>query len=825
MRFGSLRFLPLFVALLVVTACQSEEEKLAEHLSRADTYLEEEQYPEAIIEYKSALQIDPNSGAAHWGLAQSHVKNDEAREGFWELRETVRLDEGNVAAKLQFGQLSIIAGEPEEARKQGEEVLAIEPENIRAFIVVGQAEEALKKRKAAREAYEQAVELGPGSDDYPDALRFLAVFHNRGTNRDAAEPLFRKLTEVQPSFPNYVALAGFVLQGGDPDGEAEQLYRKAVEVAELDEMASAYGVLAGHFYRMDRFDDAVAVLEQGIEELDDPLDLIYLLARFYNARGENEKADALVEEATLKKPDEVRPFMILSTYRGRRDDLPGALAAIEKALALEPEHEGAILRKAELLVDMGFRNENDEGIAEGQALVDAILEANPAHPSALVVGAKIHLAQANPQEAVVKLHVALDARPDWPQAHFLLGSALGLQGDRIAARTELARALELDAGLIEARKVLAQIHHRLGEHEFAVEEGRRFLTERPNDNSTRIVVAQSLVNLGRRTEALRELEKVDVADRDPKVLFALGQINMVMGRFDVARENIEAAEKLIPTNPDVLRSLMALDSRENRFDESIARIDAAAEAAPDDGRIQQLKGIVALSRGRGDEAEESFKKAIELSPSDLSGYERLASFYGRTGRSQQAIDTYEKAVEVRPQRAQLYYMLGVLYEFTGQMETAIESYEEAVRRGPELGEAKNNLAYIYADAEQNLDRALDLAQEARALLPDNANAADTMGWVLYKRGIPSAAISFLKEAESGIEKGAANLGVVRHHLALAYEANDEPQEALATVERALSDLDSGIADAREKNRQIDPEPSWATDLRAMRERLKKGLQS
>ena len=116
MRFGSLRFLPLFVALLAVTACQSEEEKLAEHLSRADTYLEEEQYPEAIIEYKSALQIDPNSGAAHWGLAQSHVKNDEAREGFWELRETVRLDEGNVAAKLQFGQLSIIAGEPEEAR-------------------------------------------------------------------------------------------------------------------------------------------------------------------------------------------------------------------------------------------------------------------------------------------------------------------------------------------------------------------------------------------------------------------------------------------------------------------------------------------------------------------------------------------------------------------------------------------------------------------------------------------------------------------------------------------------------------------------------------
>jgi len=354
-----------------------------------------------------------------------------------------------------------------------------------------------------------------------------------------------------------------------------------------------------------------------------------------------------------------------------------------------------------------------------------------------------------------------------------------------------------------------------------VEEGRRYLAEYPGDSATRVVVAQSLLDLGRRTESLRELEKVPSGSRNPKVLYALGTLNMVLGRFEAARANLLTAHEAAPTNADLLKALLNLDAREGRMDDSVERIASALESAPDNGKLWQLNGVVALSRGHGEEAEQSFKKAIELNPGDLSGYERLASFYGRTGRSQQAIEIYEKAVAVKPERANLHYMLGVLYEFTGQGDKAITSYEEAIRRGPGLGEAKNNLAYIYADSGKNLDRALDLAQEAKALLPDNPNTADTMGWVLYKRGIPSAAISFLKEAESGIPPADANRGVVRHHLALAYEANEEPDKALATIDHALQELEVLKKAALSRNREVGPEPAWATDMRSMKERLKK----
>ena len=71
-------------------------------------------------------------------------------------------------------------------------------------------------------------------------------------------------------------------------------------------------------------------------------------------------------------------------------------------------------------------------------------------------------------------------RPDWAEAHFLLGTALRLTGQRSAARTELARALEIDASLHQARQVLAEVHADLGEHEYAVEEGRRYLQQKPD---------------------------------------------------------------------------------------------------------------------------------------------------------------------------------------------------------------------------------------------------------------------------------------------------------------------------------------------------------
>ena len=104
-----LRFAVLLMG-LVVLACQSKQARMEQHQKQGDAYLAEKKTPEAIIEYKNVLQIDPNQAAAHYGLAKAYLASNKLRDGYWELRETTRLDPKNLDARLQYGQLARLAG-------------------------------------------------------------------------------------------------------------------------------------------------------------------------------------------------------------------------------------------------------------------------------------------------------------------------------------------------------------------------------------------------------------------------------------------------------------------------------------------------------------------------------------------------------------------------------------------------------------------------------------------------------------------------------------------------------------------------------------------
>jgi tetratricopeptide (TPR) repeat protein len=139
-----------------------------------------------------------------------------------------------------------------------------------------------------------------------------------------------------------------------------------------------------------------------------------------------------------------------------------------------------------------------------------------------------------------------------------------------------------------------------------------------------------------------------------------------------------------------------------------------------------------------------------------------------------------------------------------------------VRLDPELGVAKNNLAYLIAESGGNLDRALDLAQEAKELLPDNPNAADTLGWVLHKKQSHDAAIGYLREALRAMDPDDPQLPIVRQHLALAYEASGDVKSAREVVDEAIADIE---ARRGREGAESAAEPPWVGDIRALRARL------
>jgi len=67
--------------------------------------------------------------------------------------------------------------------------------------------------------------------------------------------------------------------------------------------------------------------------------------------------------------------------------------------------------------------------------------------------------------------------------------------------------------------------------------------------------------------------------------------------------------------------------------------------------------------------------------------------------------------------------------------------------------AANNLAYLMVETGDNLDTALSLAQTARRGMSESPNAADTLGWVYYQKGIYRSAICLFEQPKRLLKTG------------------------------------------------------------------------
>jgi tetratricopeptide (TPR) repeat protein len=836
----SARVLICWIA-LAAFGCQSDSERAAEHMARGQTLLTEEKWDEAVIEYKNATKLSPNDADAHYGLAKAHLGKKDPRSAYWELQETIRLDPNNVQARIDHGEFLLFLGtdELEQAVVSGDAVIAVDPKRWEGYALKGRALAALGRHEEAGAAFKEGVAIAP---DQPPVVLLWANYLKQQGKLEDAEAAYQRLAKLAPGFGTAAALGGFYAGIEGRDADAEAAYRSGLAQAKPEEAVFATQVVANFLASRSRAAEAEQVLKDAIQQTPDSTDLIYALAAFYGQQGREAEADRMIEQATTAQPLKPEPWLVLSAHRGKQGDLAGALAAAEQAIKVAPEHELAKLRRAEVLVDIGAQKNDSSVLAQADAVVNAILAKNEDHAEANFVKGKLALTRRDYPTALAALRRTLERRPDMAQAWFLSGSAKFLSGDRAGARGDAQEALQLAPNFVEAIALLARAHAALGDHALAVEAGSRALAQGAGPDM-RIAVAQSLVQLGQRRDALAELAKIPETERGAEAYFAVGRIHLIEAftlagnardargavvkpelearanaEYAEARTYLERAAALLPNNPDVIASLASIDLRQARGEESLVRVRAASQAAPKDAALARMQGDVEAALGKLDEAEASYRRAIEVDPNQLESYGKLAQLYTRQGRGSEVVRTYEGALAKNPKSGELHLILGTLKEAQGgpAIDAAMQHYEKAIELNPDLAAAKNNLAFWLAEKGTDLDRALDLAQEAKAELSKNArtnpSAADTLGWVFYKKNLPEAAVNYLREAVGGFDpaypQDLQTRPLVRHHLALALAALGDKQEAASEWKLALgeyADLPKAPGAA---------EPAWVTEARA-----------
>ena len=820
--FFQIGFKPRFLAsvcafglILIGVGCGSDETRIAEFREKGNQYIEQEQYEEAIIEFRSVLQLDPNDVDAHRNLAEAYFYTDRAREGYWELSETVRLDPDDVDSRIQYTAITMAGGRFDEVLESADAIIAIEPENAAAHRFRGQALLALERTGEAEEAMKRAIELEP---DNAAGHLSLAAFYQQADRMDDAEAQVRESLEQDPTTLGYTMLAALLNADEGDDAEIEQSLRTAIKMALVvdedgekgQDLTAAYQNLSAFYFDRERPEEAVAVLEEGIANVEiGKNDLNDVLVRYYRTEGETEKVDRVLERATTFDSSDPGPWLSISNTRAQRGDDEGAMEAADKALEANPQSSIARLRKAELLIDRSTQGEQEELVAEARLIAEAELAENPSSAEAAFVVGKLELADGNIEKATEHIRDAVELQPNWAQAHFVLGSILLMNDELKRARASLARSVELKPDFLEARRLLVQLHAQLGEHEYAIENGRRYLQVRTNDYATMILIAQSMVRIGMLQEARALLEQIPEDSRTVEAHYALGRLAMVEGNAEEAMSSFNNADKASPHDPRVLSSMLMVDAADGDVSDSAKKVDAALVVSPDSAALWRVRGLVNLRQRDIEKAEEAFLKSVEIDPGAVDNYAQLARIYAASGRLDRAIEQYDAAAKAQPSNGTIRHFLGVLYEMTGKPDLAQQNYEKALELNSELAETKNNLAYMISQQEEgDLDRALRLAQEAKAAMPDSASAADTLGWVLYKRGVSSAAIGYLTEAVSIMPANDPNVGEIRMHLSMAYEEVGDREKAIEALEAAIADLDK-----LKSSGKISGDPSWAPGVR------------
>jgi len=749
------------LAALCTSCSRDPNVRKQKYFESGEKYFAEGKYREAAIQYSNAVQIDYHFAQAHFQLSQAYLKLGDSNRAFQELSRTVEFAPDNYRAHTDIANLLVTVRNPDgspapDALKQAKphldllrEKLPNSPETHEAWANYYAAQNNLT---AAVQEAQQAVALDPGRSE---SYLLLAILQLRSNLPDQAEANLKKAVQTDPKAMNaQLALGGFY-QSHNRLPEAEQQFRHAIEVD--PKSAAPRAALVRLLMQENKRDETEAFLQQTKRDLPDNPEGYRMLGDFYFAAGDLDKA--------------------VAQYGSLYNDHP-------KDGQVKKNYIQILILK--------------ERLDEASKLNNEILKSNPRDVDALVYKGQIQLRQNDAPGAVESLQSALANDSENAVAHYQLGIAYARQRDLGRAESEWREAVRIRPDLTEAQRAIADLEISRGQLDAALQTAQQIISAAPYSPDGFLL--KGIADLFRQRYSDAQLDAEEAmkrAPQNPSPYVQLGEIQLAQKHYPEAEKFYQQALDKFPTSSEALSGLMNTYVAQKQFDKAIAAANAQIAKAPNTSNFYDLLGT-ALFNGKKDYpgAETALRKAVDLDKSNIDALEKLGKVQVQEGSSDQALGLYLQSIKDNPREVRFYILAGELYEAKQYWDQAKGMYQQALSISPDHPLAANNLAYVILEQGGNVDLAMNMAQTARRGMPDSANAADTLGWAYYHKGIYQSAISQFQEALRLNEKsGAPDDAVLHYHLGLAYQKANQMSLARQHLERAVK-LSPDNADAR-----------------------------
>jgi len=717
-------------------------------------------------------KVDSYKAKRALATANAQYQAEKYTAAAFNYEKTLRLIPMQPVAMRQLGLIYFKTGRLPRAYAYLKEAVKLEPENLEVRTSLGLIQLGFRDIKAAAEAANFVLSRQPTNEE---AIMLLSETVTSAKAAAEMAEQFNNMIKVNGDQAVYrLGLSTLALKSGNLTNAMKEINRAYELAPNSVSVISALG--------------AVAFLNKDVEKA-----------------GEYFKAAA--DLSPLRSPRRIKYAMFKLQYGGPEQAVPLLREMAEKA----PDYIPAYTVLAQLAY-------NAKDFDECEKALKAILTRDDSNYEALLLKGNLKLAKGDAKGALEDFSRAAAFFKQSPQFMVGLAKAHLLAGEPGKAVSALNQALSLDPSSAEATLLLAELNFQKRDFTAATGALERLVKQQPKIRQAQLLLAAAYAAGENFQEALRVYQNMNqLWPRSPDVAYLAAGVFAKARDFGQARKAAAQALELAPEFFQAADLLVDLDLAEKKFADAHARASKLMSAKPKAVEPRMMEAKIFLAEQEHDKARESLLKTIEIAPESSQAYLWLTEIYKATGKQTEALAKLNDLVS-RTNEIQAFMQIGFIQESLTNFAGACAAYEKVIQLNPKsapalVNLAHNNLAYIYAEHLSQPDRALAHAEEARKMLPNLAEAIDTLGWVLYLKGDYGRALGLLQRAAAELADNAE----VQFHFGMISYMMGEEVSALSALTRSLQTTNamSYKAEANERlaTLRLDAKTSSADALR------------
>jgi tetratricopeptide (TPR) repeat protein len=734
------------LVLLTITACSTKRG----YVEKGNVLFQQGKYEDAAINYRKAIQKDPNYGEAYYRLGLDAGKQNKPLDAYNALLRASQLLPTNIEVKAKFAELCLeyYMKDPTHPQKlyhqiqqSAADLLSQNSNSFDGFELKGFLALEDRKPQDAIAYFRSALQVQPWNAQVTTAL--IQTLLEDGRYPEAEKTALELISREKTYGPVYDVLYNFYFNANRV-ADAENIAK--LKVANNPKRASYIVQLAGHYARLQKLTEVRETLQKLLDDPQDFPDAQLRVGDFYLSEKDYPQAIRYYEAAERNNPNDKvgleKKAMVAMLVASKYDD---ATRLVDQILKEDPTDEVALRMRADLLINTG-KPEN------GAAAVEILQNLMNSH--------------RNETDPVLRLN---------------LGRAYRLKGDLGAARAEFEEAVRERKDFAAAQFELGRIYLARRQPTEALQAANAAVALRPTDRRARLLQAWSLATTGDATKARALLEQlIKEAPKDTQARQQLGLLSLQQGNY---REAVGLLDDLREDgDPTVVTSLASAYMGLREFDKARATLSDALKQSPGSPLLrQQMAEATALS-GEYDLAVAQFQKLIAEDPKSAQYRLRLAEVFQAKRDQNNALLCFQQAHQLAPEDATAALAFADALDQAGRTDEARLQYLQIVKSYPDDPPALNNAAFFLSD-HGDLDQAEKLAEKALDKVPGQPGFSDTLGYVYLKKGERDAAIRMF----SDLVRRYPAFSIFHYHLALALYQKGDQIAAKKELQKALAE--------------------------------------